>query len=33
LPPAAPIDDFSLESVVCHESLGGLLKHCERRAA
>ena len=33
LPPAAPIDDFSLKQVLCHESLGGLLKHYERRAA
>ena len=27
LPPPRPIDDFRLEEVVCHESLGGLLKH------
>jgi putative transposase len=33
LPPAAPIEDFRFEDVVCHESLGGLLKHYERRAA
>jgi putative transposase len=33
LPPPEPIDTFRLEKVVCHESLGGLLKHYERRAA
>ena len=33
LPPPEPIDDFRLEDVVCHEALGGLLKHYERRAA
>ena len=33
LPSPAPINDFRLEDVVCHESLGGLLKHYERRAA
>jgi putative transposase len=29
----APLHEFRLEYVVCHESLGGLLKHYERRAA
>lgn len=33
LPPATPINEFSLEEVVCHESLGGLLKHYQRKAA
>jgi putative transposase len=33
LPPPMPLDHFRLEDVVCHESLGGLPKHCERRAA
>jgi putative transposase len=33
LPSPAPIEDFNLNEVVCHESLGGLLKHFERRAA
>ena len=33
LPPPAPINDFHLDDVVCHESLGGLLRHFERRAA
>jgi transposase InsO family protein len=33
LPPPAPIDNFRLEDVVGCESLGGLLKHYERRAA
>ena len=33
LPPPAPIEDFRLEDVVCHEALGGLLKHYELRAA
>jgi len=27
------VDDFRLENVVCRDSLGGLLKHYERRAA
>jgi putative transposase len=31
LPPPAPIEDFRLEDVVCHEALGGLLKHYELR--
>ena len=26
-------NEFRLEDVVCHETLGGLLKHFERRAA
>ncbi len=29
----APIHEFRSEDVVCNESLGGLLKHYERRAA
>jgi len=33
LPPSEPLEGFRLEDVVCHESLGGLLKHYERRAA
>ena len=33
LPPPEPLEGFRLEAVVCHESLGGLLKHFERRAA
>ena len=33
LPPPAPIESFQLNDVVCHELLGGLLKHYERRAA
>ena len=33
LPPPEPLDAFRLDDVVCHESLGGLLKHFERRAA
>jgi putative transposase len=33
LPPETSVDDFRPEEVVCHESLGGLLKHFERRAA
>ena len=33
LPPPVSINHFSLEDVVCHESLGGLLKHYQRRAA
>jgi putative transposase len=33
LPPSEPLDGFQLDDVVCHESLGGLLKHYERRAA
>ena len=32
LPSAAPTEDFRLEDVVCHEALGGLLKHYEMRA-
>ena len=31
--PEISIDDFRRESVVCHETLGGLLKHYERKAA
>jgi hypothetical protein len=33
LPPPGPINQFSLEDVVRHESLGVLLKHYERRVA
>ena len=33
LPPPALIESFSLDDIICHESLGGLLKHYERRAA
>jgi transposase InsO family protein len=33
LPPPEPLETFRLDDVVCHESLGGLLKHDERRAA
>ena len=33
LPPPAPLHEFRSEDIVCHESLGGLLKHYERRAA
>jgi putative transposase len=33
LPPPTPINDFHLEGVVCHETLGGLLRHYQRRAA
>ena len=33
LPPPEPLESFRLEDVVCRESLGGLLKHYERRAA
>jgi len=32
-PPPIPIEHFNLEDIICHESLGGLLKHFERRAA
>jgi len=28
-----PVDNFRLEDIVCHESLVGLLKHYERKAA
>jgi putative transposase len=28
-----PIDDFCRENIVCHDTLGGLLKHYERKAA
>jgi len=31
--PEISLDEFRLENVVCHESLGGLLKHYERKAA
>ena len=31
--PEVSIEDFRKESVVCHETLGGLLKHYERKAA
>jgi putative transposase len=32
-PDIEPVDHFHLEDIVCHESLGGLLKHYERKAA
>jgi len=32
LPPPEPFADFSLDDVECHESLGGLLKHYDRKA-
>jgi len=33
LPMPEPINRFHLDEIVCHESLGGLLRHYERRAA
>jgi putative transposase len=33
LPPADAIKSLRLKDIVCHESLGGLLKHYERKAA
>jgi len=33
LPPPQPLKSFRLEELVCHERLGGLLKHYERKAA
>jgi putative transposase len=33
LPAAESIESFHLDDVVCHESLGGLLKHYTRKAA
>jgi len=33
LPPPEPLATFRCEDVVCHETLGGLLKHYERKAA
>jgi hypothetical protein len=27
------IEDHNLDDIVCHEAMGGLLKHYERRAA
>ena len=33
LPAPQPLADFRLDEVVCHESLGGLLKHYVRSAA
>ena len=33
LPPPDPLNAFRLDDVVCHESLGGLLKHYQRCAA
>ncbi|HBO44645.1 MAG TPA: hypothetical protein DD670_12080 [Planctomycetaceae bacterium] len=33
LPPAETLEEFCSDDVVCHESLGGLLKHFERPAA
>ncbi len=29
----APTDEFSPKDVLCHEQLGGLLRHYERKAA
>lgn len=31
--PEISVDDFQMENIVCHETLGGLLKHYERKAA
>jgi hypothetical protein len=33
IPPPMPLDQFRLDDIVCHESLGGLLTNYERRAA
>lgn len=33
LSPPMPIEQFCCNDIVCHESLGGLLKHYQRRAA
>jgi len=33
LPLPEPIDRFQPDDIVCHEALGGLLRHCERRTA
>jgi len=33
LPPPEPLESFRYEEIVCHESLGGLLRHYARRAA
>ena len=33
LPPAEPLEGFRHQDVVCHERLGGLLRHYERKAA
>jgi prepilin-type N-terminal cleavage/methylation domain-containing protein len=33
VPPPMPLDQFRLDDIVCHESLGGLLEDYERRAA
>jgi putative transposase len=33
LPPGEPMENFRREDVVCHESLGGLLKHYTLAAA
>jgi hypothetical protein len=32
-PDFKPTDHFRLEDIVCHESLGGLLKYYEREVA
>jgi hypothetical protein len=32
-PPPDPGDTISLDEILCHERLGGLLKHYERKAA
>jgi len=31
--PEISIDDFRKDDIICQESLGGLLKHYERKAA
>ena len=33
LPPEVSLDEFQVDDVVCHETLGGLLKHYERKVA
>jgi hypothetical protein len=33
LPPPEPLATFHCQDVVCHETLGGLQKHYERKAA
>jgi len=33
LPPPEPLARFHCEDLVCHETLGSLLKHYERKAA
>lgn len=31
--PPEPADELPLKDIVCHEQLGGVLKHYERKAA